>query len=126
MELTLFLTKIFGAFLSLIGLALLANNNLKSIIREIIKDKNLIFLLNILGLVAGLTLVISHSFWTADLAGVITVLGWLVLIKHLAILFWRDKMLALALKFVGNNWYETWAIAAILLGLWLLWNGFNP
>ena len=126
MELTIFLAKLIGACLTLMGIAMLTENSLRNIIKDLLKDKSIVFIYNTLGLIAGLALIISHTVWTPNLSGIITGLGWLILIKHLAILFFKDKALAVGSKFIETNWYETWSIVAVLIGLWLLWNGFNP
>ena len=84
MELSLFLAKVIGLYLLIIGLGMLINRKeFEPLIRQVVKDKLLIFLSGTMALLLGLLVVLSHNVWTPDWRGLITLLGWLTLLKGL-------------------------------------------
>ena len=84
MDLSIFLAKVVGLYLLIIGLGMLINiKEFEPLIRQAMKDKLLIFLSGTMALLLGLLVVLSHNVWTPDWRGLITLLGWLTLLKGL-------------------------------------------
>ncbi|OGH73479.1 MAG: hypothetical protein A3C90_03690 [Candidatus Magasanikbacteria bacterium RIFCSPHIGHO2_02_FULL_51_14] len=84
MDLSIFLAKVVGLYLLIIGLGMLINRKeFEPLIRQAMKDKLLIFLSGTMALLLGLLVVLSHNVWTPDWRGLITLLGWLTLLKGL-------------------------------------------
>lgn len=82
MSTSLFLAKLIGPVFLVVGIGLLFNVELfRSLLTEFIKNPVLVYLAGVLGLVGGLALVLNHNFWIADWRLIITLVGWIALIR---------------------------------------------
>ncbi len=129
MQLTLFLAQIMGITLLLAGLtALLERKMMLEVLRGMVENRALIYVLGMLDLIFGLAIVLTHNIWDADmLTSTVTAIGWLTLVKGVGrmvipsatIKRWYSKNnVAKMLPFAG--------IIAIVVGGYLAYNGFWP
>ncbi len=82
MSTSLFLAKLIGPVFLVVGIGLLFNvESFRSLLTEFIKNPVLVYLAGVLGLVGGLALVLNHNFWIADWRLIITLVGWIALIR---------------------------------------------
>jgi membrane protein implicated in regulation of membrane protease activity len=59
-----------------------------AIVTSCVQSRALLFLIEILGLAAGLAIVLGHTIWSSGLLSVIvTLIGWLTLIRSIILLF---------------------------------------
>jgi hypothetical protein len=78
MQTSIFLAKLIGPVLLVIGVGMLVNTaGYRAMAEEFLRSRALIYLAGLLALVPGLTLVLVHNVWTMDWRVLITVLGWL-------------------------------------------------
>jgi hypothetical protein len=78
MATSVFLAKLIGPILLVMGLGLLVNaRSSRAMAEEFLRSDALIYLSGLISLTAGLAVVLTHSVWTADWRVVITLLGWL-------------------------------------------------
>ncbi len=89
------------------------------------QDKAGIYLSGVIFLLLGLTMVISHNIWDTAWQGVISVLGWMTLIKAGMRLFFTDKVGDLAQKIINSKWYWLAIVASLMVGIWLTYIGFS-
>jgi len=75
MQASIFLAKLLGPTMMVIGLAALLNA------REFIDHPALLFLSSIILLPAGIALVLVHNVWAADWRVIVTIFGWLVILS---------------------------------------------
>lgn len=81
MQTSLFLAKLVGPTLLVIGIGLLVNRaGYRAMAQEFLKSRALIYIAGLLAMVPGLAIVLTHNVWTADWRIVITLLGWLAVI----------------------------------------------
>jgi hypothetical protein len=74
-----------GPALAIIGLSMLGNaQGYLDIATGIIADGALLYFAAVLGLLAGLALVLSHNIWVSDWRVIITLIGWLTVIESAA------------------------------------------
>jgi hypothetical protein len=127
METTLFLAKVFGLYLLVMGLLMpLRRKELSAMIEALADNRPLVFLVGVLVLILGLVLVVSHNVWIAGWPLVITVLAWLVLIKALAYLVLPFEVTArLVLWFNRPAWFTIGGALWAALGLFLVGKGFQ-
>jgi len=72
MALTLILSQVFGVYLVVVGVALMARRKyFSSVFAGFVEDKLLRMVIAIVELIAGLFLVITHQVWTPLSAGII-------------------------------------------------------
>ena len=85
MNRSLFLARLIGPVLVITGLSMLGNaQNYLDIATGIIGDGALLYFAAVLGLLAGMALVLAHNAWIADWRLIITLLGWVSVIESAA------------------------------------------
>lgn len=119
--------KFIGPYILLIGVGLQFNFKIyRRIIEEFIKNAAIVYLAGLITFVAGLSIIIFHNIWAMDWRIIITVLGWIALIKGawlvilpgsiagVAELFLRD------VKLVRIPW-----VIMLLIGIFLTVKGYR-
>jgi hypothetical protein len=81
MATSLFLARMIGPVLLVIGIALLINQgSVREMAGEFLASKALVFMSGVLSLLAGLAIVLTHNVWEAGWPVAITLLGWVMAI----------------------------------------------
>lgn len=128
MDTSLFLAKLIGPILIVIGLGLLFNRAAYQVVaEEVVKSRALLFLAGALNLVAGLAIVLAHNEWDLSWQVIITIIGWFALIRgFLRILIpqqlgdFLSRILARGPRvLVGSG------VVALIIGAVLAWKGFS-
>jgi vacuolar-type H+-ATPase subunit I/STV1 len=126
---TLFLSRLIGLYCLLVGLSMVSHKQLTvEGVTTLFQNPSLTLLLGFITLGASLSLVLAHNlWWSGPLALIITLIGWLVLIKSLLFLFLDPAMEARF--FLGQLHYQQffydYAAVSIALGLFLTYAGFT-
>jgi hypothetical protein len=82
MEVSILVAKIIGLYYVLVGLGLLLNGAYyRKAFSSLVKDSGFMFYGGMMSLLAGFLIVNYHNFWVNDWTVIITVFGWLALIK---------------------------------------------
>jgi hypothetical protein len=85
---SLFLAKLIGPVMLVIGLAVFANQRgFRDMAEEFMASRALMFLSGLLIMPVGIAIVLTHNIWTADWRVLITILGWLNVVGGAARLF---------------------------------------
>jgi len=88
MQTSLFLAKLIGPVMLVVGLAVFANQRgFREMAEEFLASRALMFLSGLLIMPAGLAIVLTHNVWTADWRVLITIFGWLCTIGGAVRLF---------------------------------------
>jgi hypothetical protein len=124
---TIFLSKLIGLFLLLVGLSMLIQGQAMAETADgIMHDRPLVYMVGMLTLAGGLAMVLTHNRWSGGaLAVVVTILGWILLLKGVLLLFLPPRMLIDlfgALRF-GVLLY-LYAAIDVVLGIFLTVGGF--
>lgn len=126
MVLSIFLAKTIGLYLIIISAAFIINaNELKPMMLDMLKSPSLLLFSSILALVLGILIVVSHNIWVMDWRVIITLLGWLTLLKGVIRLFYPEFVMKKATKCVENKAsYNIMMLIILLIGLTLLYFGY--
>ena len=126
MALSIYLARVFGLYLVIVGIFYLFRRRfIEKVLPEFFEQNSTILITGIINLVLGLLVVVGHNVWIWHWVVVITLLGYLILLKGLVRLFvpdGGDKKLALILSrgsapiFVG--------IISLIIGLFLIYEGY--
>jgi len=86
---TLFLSRLIGLYCILAALSIvIRKESIIETVTSLLHESALMFLVGILTLVGGLAMVLAHNVWSGGAAAiVVTLVGWLTLLKGLAFLF---------------------------------------
>jgi hypothetical protein len=126
MEISLFLAKVMGSYLLIVGLALLTRRRMfMGFMKESSGHMYVVYLFSFVAVIMGLLVVNSHNLWVADWRVLITIAGWLILIKGLILMFfpvytqklliWRQEQ-TVVLTLIS--------IFILLMGAYLAYHGF--
>ncbi len=126
MELSIFLAKLIGLALLIIGIAILGKTkNFQDSVRDCSKNHAIMTLISFMPLIAGLAIVISHNSWDKDWTIVVTLVGWLILlIGVIRLFFHKDIMMKMAILAKNKNMFITIGIVLIIIGGYLAGKGF--
>ena len=126
MELSIFLAKVLGPYLVIISISVwLRRKDLGELAVSFAQDKVHLYLSGVIFLLLGLALVVSHNVWDTAWQSVISVLGWMTLVKAGVRLFFTDKVGTLAQKATGSKWYWLAIAVSLVVGIWLAYVGFS-
>jgi hypothetical protein len=88
MSTSVFIARLIGPVMLVIGLAVFANQRaFRDIAEEFLASRALLFLSGLLIMPVGLAIVLTHNIWAADGRVMITLFGWLNLIGGAVRLF---------------------------------------
>jgi hypothetical protein len=126
MQASVFLAKLIGPILVLAAAGLLLNRKIMdAVAREILGSAVFLSFLGLLDFAVGLAIVLNHNLWVADWRVIITILGWLLIIRGAARVLIPDQLKGFATKFLKNKNAVTAALAGTLgLGLVLSYFGY--
>jgi hypothetical protein len=126
---TLFLSRLIGLYCLSVGLSMMSHKQLTvEAVTALLQNPSLTLLLGLVILGASLAVVLAHNlWWSGPLALIITLIGWLALIKSLFFLFLNPAMES---RFVlGQLHYERffydYAAVSVALGIFLTYAGFT-
>ena len=125
MDIAVILAKFFGIFMLVIGLSALNGKYIAKIIDGLDKDRPLLWLTGLLTTLVGAASVALYDAWSSDWRVLITIIGWLCLIKGIALTVFPDESLALYKKFKIKGLMVFCGIVAILFSVYLLYLGFS-
>jgi len=126
---TAFLGKLLGLYLIAVSLSLFAHAQATvEIMKAIIQDPPLIFIAGLLGVTAGLAIVLAHNVWSGGaLPIMVTLIGWASLIKGMLLLVLSPE--AESRVFIVGLHYDQhpnlYAAFVFLFGAYLTYAGFS-
>jgi len=125
METTIFLAKFWGWLLVIISLIFLFKK--RTFLEEIYRlaeDKGFALLSGYVAFIVGLMTVILHNVWVADWRVIITVFGWISLIKGVTRIGFPGFMQKFTTLFKNSPMLIRFMLVImIFLGVWLVWMG---
>jgi len=126
MQTSIFLARLIGPILLLVGVGFLLNRkSLDALARELLGSAVFIVLFGMLDFAVGLAIVLTHNVWTPDWRVLITLFGWLLILRGAARTLAPDQVKAFATKMLKNQNAVTASLAVTLvLGLVLSYFGY--
>jgi len=126
---TLFLSRLIGLYCILVALSMMTRRQATlETVTTLLQSPSMMFIVGIITLAAGLAMVLAHSVWSGGtLAVVVTLVGWITLIKSLLFLFLPPKMESGL--FLGQFHYQQlfylYVAISLVLGVYLTYGGFK-
>ena len=125
---TAFLGKLLGLYLVAVSLSMFAHAQATiEIMKAIIQDPPLLFIAGLMGVTAGLGIVLAHNVWSGGpLPIIVTLFGWASLVKGMLLLILSPETESRV--FIVGPHYEQHPnlyAAFALLGAYLTYAGFS-
>jgi len=101
---SIFIAKLLGPMFVVLGVALLSKgDSLRVILRQFIDSPVLLYLAGLFGLLGGLALALTHNIWSFDWRLLITLIGWVTLIRALVTIFMPQRIAAVGRLFLAHR-----------------------
>lgn len=126
MQTSIFIAQLLGPMFAVVGIALLLKPHMfRTILPEFIRSPTWLYLAGFIGLLAGLALVRTHNIWTADWRLIITVIGWLTLVRALITIFQPQWIVAAGNAILRRRGvFRGAAVANLVIGVALGYFGY--
>lgn len=123
METSIYIAQIVSVCYLVVGFGFLINANyFKKAMDEMATSHIAVYLGGIMGLVAGFVIVSIHNIWVKDWTVLITLIGWIALIKGVLLFLIPKQFMSLSQIIVKKMWFVP--MFAIVLGLIFGYFGF--
>jgi hypothetical protein len=126
---TVFLSRLIGIYCILVALAMAINKQATvATVVALVHDAPTLFVFGLVVVAAGLAIVLTHNIWSGGvLTVIVTIIGWLTLIKGLVFLF-VPPATAVGIVIWGSAYDQYFYLdmaLALLLGIYLTYESFR-
>jgi len=123
----MFLAQTLGLYFVILGaLVLLRQSSMLKVFSNLTKSPLALYLIALLELIAGLMLTVAYPQIGTDVAGVLSLIGYMLIVESV---FYLGVPLGISRKFINKfntaQWYVAGSVAAIALGGYLAGMGFG-
>jgi len=126
MQTSIFLARLLGPVVFVLGLSLAINHAVyRTMAVEFVASRSLVYLAGTAALTGGLAIVLSHNVWTADWRIIITLMGWVATLAGVVRLMFPDLVKRMGRDMFGNSRpILITGIVWIVLGAILIYAGY--
>ena len=120
MDLSIFLARFLGLYMIIITLLLfIRNEDMKPMINDLIRDRCYMALSGVISLIIGVAIVASHNIWEPNWKGLITLFGYLGILKGIMRLGFYEQTVTFVEKMMADKNYWITTTIIFLFGLFL-------
>ena len=120
----IFLVKFIGYFIFLTSIPLIFSKEFRTAMLENIKNNDgFLLVIGYICLLIGLPFVILHNVWELSVLGLVTLMGWMTLIKGI---FFLAKPSIVKKKELSEKNLKIRGLIGALIGLGLMYCGYYP
>lgn len=125
--LSIFLAQLLGMYFIISGaIIIVRRKTLIPIMFEFAHDRALVLVIALVELIAGLAIAIAHPIWAPDWRGIITLIGWIMILESIIyVLLPFSGMRRLIRLFNKSQWYLSGGFIAVVIGVYLAGIGFG-
>ena len=126
---TVFLSRLIGLYCILVALSMITRRQATmETVTALLQNSPMMLIVGVITLAAGLAMVLAHNIWSGGaLVVIVTLVGWITLIKSLSFLFLSPKVEAEF--FLRHLHYQElfylYGAISLVLGIYLTYGGFK-
>lgn len=125
MDISAFLAKLIGLYLLIISLLwMFRKHQVEGTIKEIAASKGLLAVSAEISLIFGLVIAIDHSVWEVSWRGLVTVLGYLLILKGIMRFAFPSRVKKISSKMMEGGYWLVY-IVMLIIGIYLTYCGFT-
>ena len=126
METSIFIAKILGLVYLVFGLGMLISGDYyRKSFEKIIKDPfSPLYLGGVVDLVVGFLIITYHNIWVSNWVVLVTIVGWLALLKGFSLLVFPKSMMKFSASFIKKKNWLPYSLFVLVLGLIFGYYGF--
>jgi len=98
-------------------------NELKGMMKQFENNNGLMFWGSAMALVAGLAIILTHSVWDTPWQGLITLFGWIALLKGIFLAIMPKPLLRFSQALLAPGYARVCGVVMIIISLYLLGYG---
>jgi hypothetical protein len=118
------LANIWGISLVIIPLSLLVDpKQVKNLFTAMEKETN-VYICGVVSFILGVITVLLNNIWAADWRVIITLIGWIAILRGLFGMFWTQGATKLCSKAKDKGWIQYIILGVLILGLIFIYFGF--
>lgn len=123
---SVFLARLLGPLIAVVGVALLVHPDVyRTMMKEFIRSLALCYLAGFFGLLGGISLVLVHNVWTSDWRIIVTLIGWITIVRAALTLMWPRCVAAIGRRLIQSpQVFTAAAVIDLALGLALSYFGY--
>lgn len=122
---TIFLAQIFGVYLLVMGLSVLVHPaRIKAAMQEFTKSVGLPYFGGALAILVGMLIVLSHNEWNDLPSSLVSLVGWISLIKGITIVMAPEAMRNIIAWFKSDTVVRVSGSVIAVVGAYLAYVGF--
>ena len=127
METSILIAKIIGIIYLSFGLGILINTKLyQKLLEQLLIDPSIRILGGVMAIIIGILILEYHNVWEANWTIVISIIGWIALIKGILLLTFPKFITIVKPIFDSEKSLRVLAVLVILIGIVFAYLGFNP
>lgn len=126
METSIFLAQVLGVYYLTVGVGFIFNGDYYR--KELLKMfDNALFMFygGIMALLLGLLMVHFHNFWVKDWTVVITIIGWIAVVKGILLIAFPRSLNWFKPLLKSKTYVKAMTILVLLIGAFFAWMGFG-
>lgn len=121
------ISQILGLYLVIMAIILLARAKFyRNLIMNLDKNYVSVMVGSAFGLVIGLIIVALHNLWVSNIHILVTIIGWLILIKSITWLSVPERMVLWSKRISAGSGYYVMIAFMGIIGVLLLAKGYYP
>ncbi len=126
MELSIFLAKVIGPVLMLVALSLAVNRDNIDLLFDTYRSSAAVFITGVVELFLGMAMVVGHNVWTLDFRVVLTLIGWMLVLRGAGRTFFPSRIPSMLSRFrKAQAAFVPLLIVVFLIGAYLAYSGFT-
>ncbi|OBG95411.1 hypothetical protein A5697_24425 [Mycobacterium sp. E3251] len=125
---TRFFSRVLGPFLVIVDVTAVARvSDMQSLLSQFEANSMWTFVTGAFILLLGLTIVAAHQSWRGAAAIIVSLLGWLIVLRGLLLVAFPKFFASLANDMIGAQaWWITACVVFALVGVYLTYVGWAP
>ena len=126
MEISIFLAQILGLVYLVIGVGVIFNSGYyHDMMKDFLKSPAILYLGGVMALLVGFLIVTYHNVWEQSWVVIITIIGWIALVKGVVLLVFPELALSSSKSFLKTKEaFAKYGIFVLALGAILSYYGF--
>lgn len=125
MEISVLVAKIIGIVYVSFGIGLIVNKAFyKDAMARLLQNSGYLIIGGFIAIVFGVLIIENHNVWEPNWTVIITLIGWIALLKGILLLAFPTKLDFFKSKFVSDSFLKILAPSVLIFGLIFLYLGF--
>ena len=119
------LAEVIGSLFVLVGLSMLNKNYFSALMSDLSKSKGLTWMMGLVTFLAGAVSLSLYNVWSSSWEVIITIVGWLTVIKGVFITLFPNTSIPLYRKIASKSVLMVSGVISIVIGVVLFYVGYT-